>query len=52
MSIVDQVIAAVTPSKDEEELDAIELLKKDHDDVDVSTGSVGLGVAMTLRAVG
>ena len=34
MSIVDQVIAAVTPSKDEEELDAIELLKKDHDDVD------------------
>jgi len=34
MSIIDQVIARVTPAKDEEELDAIELLKKDHDDVD------------------
>ena len=34
MSIVDQVIARVTSSKNEQELDAIELLKKDHDDVD------------------
>ena len=34
MSIVDQVVARVMPAKDEEELDAIELLKKDHDDVD------------------
>ena len=34
MSIVDQVIARVTPAKDEQELDAVELLEKDHDDVD------------------
>ena len=34
MSIVDQLIARVTPAKDVEELDAVELLKKDHDDVD------------------
>ena len=34
MSIVDQVIARVTPAKEEEELDTIEMLKKDHDDVD------------------
>jgi hypothetical protein len=34
MSIVDQVVARVAPAKKEEELDAIELLKKDHDDVD------------------
>ena len=34
MSIVDQVIARVMPAKEEEKLDAIELLEKDHDDVD------------------
>jgi len=34
MSILDQVVARVMPAKEAEELDAIELLKKDHDDVD------------------
>lgn len=33
-SMLDKVVAAVTPAKDDEELDAIELLKKDHDEVD------------------
>ena len=34
MSILDNVIAAVTPSTTESEVNAIDLLKKDHDDVD------------------
>ena len=34
MSIVDQIVARVTPAQDEEELDALELLRKDHEDVD------------------
>jgi iron-sulfur cluster repair protein YtfE (RIC family) len=34
MSIIDKVISAVTASKDDQPLDAIDLLKKDHDDVD------------------
>jgi hypothetical protein len=34
MSIVDQVVARVMPAKEEEELDALEILRKDHDDVD------------------
>jgi hypothetical protein len=36
MSVIDKVISAVTPSRDkeEEQVDAIDLLKQDHDDVD------------------
>ena len=34
MSIVDQVVARVMPAKEEEELDALEMLRKDHDAVD------------------
>jgi len=34
MSILDKVIAAVTPSVSEGEVNAVDLLKKDHDDVD------------------
>jgi hemerythrin superfamily protein len=34
MSLIDKVVAAVTPSKTEGEIDAIDLLKTDHDDVD------------------
>jgi hemerythrin superfamily protein len=33
MSILDKVVAAVTPSTKEGEVNAIDLLKKDHDDV-------------------
>jgi hypothetical protein len=34
MSLLDKVVSAVTPAKTDEEIDAIDLLKKDHDDVD------------------
>jgi hemerythrin superfamily protein len=34
MSLLDKVVEAVTPSKTDGEIDAIDLLKKDHDDVD------------------
>lgn len=34
MSIIDKVVSAVTPSKDGQPPDAIDLLKKDHDAVD------------------
>jgi hemerythrin superfamily protein len=34
MSLLDKVVAAVTPAKTDGEIDAIDLLKKDHDDVD------------------
>jgi hemerythrin superfamily protein len=34
MSLLDKVVAAVTPSTSEGEIDAVDLLKKDHDDVD------------------
>jgi hemerythrin superfamily protein len=34
MSLLDKVVSAVTPTKTDEEIDAIDLLKKDHDDVD------------------
>jgi hemerythrin superfamily protein len=34
MSLLDIVAAAVTPSKTDGEIDAIDLLKRDHDDVD------------------
>ena len=33
-SLLDKVVAAVTPSKTDGEIDAIDVLKKDHDDVD------------------
>jgi len=35
MSILDKVVAAVTPSPKEDQVNAIDLLKKDHDDVNV-----------------
>ena len=34
MSLLDKVVAAVTPSKPDGRLDALDLLKKDHDEVD------------------
>lgn len=34
MSILEKVVAAVTPSNTEQGVDAIDLLKKDHDEVD------------------
>ena len=34
MTLIEKVIAAVTPSSNDTEVDAIELLKKDHDEVD------------------
>jgi hemerythrin superfamily protein len=34
MSLVEQIIARIAPDKDDGALDAIELLKRDHDDVD------------------
>jgi hypothetical protein len=34
MSLLEKVVAAVTPTKGEGEVDAIDLLKKDHDEVD------------------
>jgi len=34
MSLVEQIIARIAPDKDDDALDAIELLKRDHDDVD------------------
>jgi iron-sulfur cluster repair protein YtfE (RIC family) len=34
MSIIDRVVSAVTPTKDDQPPDAIDLLKKDHDEVD------------------
>lgn len=34
MSIIDKVVAAVTPAKGDQPPDAIDILKKDHDDVD------------------
>jgi hemerythrin superfamily protein len=33
MSLVEQIIARIAPDKDDDALDAIELLKRDHDDV-------------------
>src|SRR5665213_2091036 len=35
MSILETVLFVVTPSKDEGRLDAIDLLKEDHDEVDL-----------------
>ena len=34
MSLLEKVVAAVTPSNSSDEVNAVELLKKDHDDVD------------------
>jgi hemerythrin superfamily protein len=34
MSLLEKVVAAVTPSSSEEEVNAIDLLKKDHDEVE------------------
>ena len=34
MSLLEKVVAAVTPSNSSDEVNAVELLKKDHHDVD------------------